>query len=147
MLEAFDFTAMDAAPPFADAPDGIEDEPRVSREDLSLLCEIGVLALAIERGEEALPIFQLLDSKQPQNAAGAIGIAMVEVASGRERDAFARLRAAIQTRQTCVREAKAVLAIFLVGFGRHAEAKALRREILRGPDCGARRLIQGYGAV
>jgi len=145
MLGAFDFTTLEsgAAMPHPDGEGGVS--PPVSREDLKLLCEIGVLALAIERGDEALPIFRFIDREQPHNAAGSIGIAMVEVASGRERDAFARLRRSIATRHVCVREAKAVLAIFLMGFGRHAEAKGLRREILRGPDCGARRLIQSYG--
>jgi len=31
-----------------------------------------------------------------------------------------------------------------MGFGRAAEAKALRRDLLRGPDCGARRLVASY---
>ena len=147
MLEAFDFTTIDVPPPCVEGVAGAPERPGVSREDLKLLCEIGVLALAIERGEEAMPIFRLIDSEQPHNAAGPIGIAMVEVATGRERDAFARLRRAIATRRLCVREAKAVLAVFLMGFSRHAEAKPLRRELLRGPDCGARRLIQSYGAA
>jgi len=148
MLGAFDFTTIDSPAPCTSAPDGAaEEQGGVSREDLKLLCEIGVLSLAVERGEEALPIFRLIDVQQPHNAAGPIGIAMIEVSMGRERDAFARLRSAIASRRLCVREAKAVLAIFLMGFGRHAEAKALRRDILRGPDCGARRLIQNYGAV
>ena len=145
MLEVFDFTAVDVPPPCPEAA-SVPSEA-VSREDLKLLCEIGVLALAIERGEEALPIFRLIDAQQPHNAAGSIGIAMIEVATGREREAFARLRRAIATRKLCVREAKAVLAVFLMGFGRHAEAKPLRRDILRGPDCGARRLVLSYGAV
>lgn len=147
MLEAFDFTALEAAATMPGVGGEIDPVDRVSPSDLKLLCEIGVLALAIERGEEALPIFRLIDLEQPHNAAGSIGIAMVEVAAGRERDAFARLRRSIATRRLCVREAKAVLAIFLMGFGRHAEAKNLRREILRGPDCGARRLIQSYGVA
>ena len=148
MLGAFDFTTIESPSPCPSMPgEAVEEQGGVSREDLKLLCEIGVLSLAMERGEEALPIFQLIDSQQPHNAAGAIGIAMIEVSMGRERDAFARLRSAIATRRLCVREAKAVLAIFLMGFGRHAESKALRRDILRGPDCGARRLIQNYGAV
>ncbi len=147
MLEAFDFTALESAASMGHPDDQIDSSPGVSREDLRLLCEIGVLALAIERGEEAMPIFRLIDQEQPHNAAGSIGMAMIEVAAGRERDAFARLRRSIATRTLCVREAKAVLAIFLMGFGRHAEAKCLRREILRGPDCGARRLIQSYGVA
>ncbi len=147
MLEAFDFTALDHAPA---CPEGSHPAPEaraVTRADLKLLCEVGVLALAMERGEAALPIFELLDSEQPHNAAGAIGIAMIEATAGRERDAFARLRTAIATRRLCVREAKAVLVVLLMGFGRHGEAKPLRREILRGPDCGARRLIQTYGSA
>ncbi len=147
MLEAFDFTALEAAAAMPETRTGECESERVSREDLKLLCEIGVLALAIERGEDATPIFRLIDEEQPHNAAGSIGLAMIEVAAGRERDAFARLRRSIATRQLCVREAKAVLAIFLMGFGRHAEAKGLRREILRGPDCGARRLMQSYGVA
>jgi len=147
MLGAFDFTTIDASPPFTEADASVADSPRVSREDIKLLCEVGVLALAIQRGEDALPIFRYIDAMQPHNAAGAIGIAMIEVAAGRERDAFARLRTAIATRRVCVREAKAVLAIFLMGFGRQSEARLLTRELLRGPDCGARRLVQGYGAL
>ena len=147
MLEAFNFTTMETPPSFSGVPEEDIETSGVSRDDLKLLCEIGVLALAVERGEEAMPIFRLIDTEQPHNAAGAIGIAMIEVAAGRQRDALARLRCAIVNRRVCVREAKAVLAIFLIGFGRHAEAKPLRREILRGPDCGARRLIQSYGAV
>lgn len=148
MLGAFDFTTIESPSPCVSIPgEATQEQNGVSREDLKLLCEIGVLALAIERGEDALPIFRLIDAQQPHNAAGPIGIAMIEASVGRERDAFARLRNAIATRRLCVREAKAVLAIFLMGFGRHAEAKALRRDILRGPDCGARRLIRNYGAV
>lgn len=145
MLEAFDFTSFETVPPGVDP--GEEAAPAVSAEDIGLLCEIGIMALAMQRGEEARPIFQFLDERQPHNAAGAIGLAMVEVATGREREALSRLRSAILTRRTCVREAKAVLAVLLMGFGRHGEAKPLRRELLRGPDCGARRLIQTYGAV
>jgi len=147
MLEAFNFATIDAPPSCAGVPEEEAEASGVSRDDLKLLCEIGVMALAMERGDEALPIFRLIDSLQPHNAAGAIGIAMIEVAAGRERDAFARLRSAIAKCRICVREAKAILAIFLMGFGRHAEARPLRREILRGPDCGARRLIQSYGPV
>ncbi len=145
MFEAFDFTAA-----INETPIGVIEpvsDTKIAKEDLKLLCEIGVLAMALDRGEEALPIFELLDFEQPHNAAGAIGISMIEVAQGRERDAFARLRRAILVRQVCVREAKAVLAVFLAGFGRQAEAKALRKEILRGPDCGARRLVSAYGAA
>ncbi len=145
MLEAFDFTALEAPASMPEMGGEMSVRECVTREDLKLLCEIGVISLAFERGEEAMPIFQLLDEEQPHNAAGAIGIAMIEVAAGRERDAFARLRRSIATRRLCVREAKAVLAIFLIGFGRHAEAKGLRRDVLRGPDCGARRLMQSYG--
>ena len=147
MLGAFDFTTIETPPSFPGVSEEDAEASGVSRDDLRLLCEIGVLALAMERGEEAMPIFRLIDAEQPHNAAGAIGIAMIEVAAGRQRDALARLRSAIVNRTVCVREAKAVLAIFLMGFGRHAESKPLRREILRGPDCGARRLIQSYGAV
>ena len=147
MLEAFDFTTFEPSAPPVDPEAAFATSEGVSRDDLKLLCEIGVLALAIERGEEAMPIFRLIDEEQPHNAAGAIGIAMIEVAAGRERDAFARLRRAIATCRLCVREAKAVLAVFLMGFGRYAEAKPLRRDLLRGPDCGARRLIQSYGAA
>ncbi len=143
MFEAFDFTAA-----IHEAPIGVVepvDDSKIAKEDLKLLCEVGVLAMAVDRGHEALPIFELLDLEQPHNAAGPIGIAMIEVASGRERDAFARLRRAITNRTLCVNEAKAVLTVFLTGFGRHAEAKMLRKEILRGPDCGARRLVSAYG--
>jgi predicted Zn-dependent protease len=149
MFEAFDFkniadsSSVDLSVPCVPPC----DSRNVSREDLKLLCEIGVLALAIERGEDALPIFELLDQQQPHNAAGSIGIAMIEASAGRERDAFARLRRAVSTKRLCVREAKAVLAIFLMGFGRQAEAKALRRDLMRGPDCGARRLIMSYGTA
>ena len=147
MLEAFNFTTMETPPSFPGVSEDEGEAAGVSRDDLRLLCEIGVMALAMERGQEAMPIFRLIDAEQPHNAAGAIGIAMIEVAAGRQRDALARLRCAIVNRRVCVCEAKAVLAIFLMGFGRYAEAKPLRREILRGPDCGARRLIQSYGAV
>ncbi len=149
VFEAFDFTTIGDSDALqaSSLPEPEAPVSSVTREDLKLLCEVGVLALAIERGEEALPIFELIDAEQSYNAAGSIGIAMIEVAAGRERDAFARLRRAIATKKLCVREAKAVLAIFLMGFGRQAEAKALRREIMRGPDCGARRLILSYGTA
>lgn len=147
MFEAFDFTAVaeidaQVATNCMSAPDS-----RISKHDLRVLCEVGVLALAIERGDAALPIFELLDIEQPENAAGSIGIAMVEVSQGNEKSAFARLRRAITSKRRCVREAKAVLAVFLMGFGRHAEAKILRREVLRGPDCGAKRLLSSYGVA
>jgi thioredoxin-like negative regulator of GroEL len=142
MFQAFDFTASFDDVPMGDASPLVAK--RVSPQDLKVLTEIGVLALARERGEAARPIFELLEREQPDNAAGAIGLAMIEVAQGSDRSAFARLRRAIAEKQRCVSEAKAVLCVFLTGFGRAAEAKILRRELLRGPDCGARRLVASY---
>lgn len=143
MFQAFDFTAsFDEMPMGSDA--ALAAQKRVSAADLKMLTEIGVLALARERGEAARPIFELLDAEQRDNAAGAIGLAMIEVAQGNDRAAFARLRRAVAEKRRCVSEAKAVLCVFLMGFGRAAEAKILRRELLRGPDCGARRLVASY---
>ena len=119
-------------------------QSRISASDLRCLTEVGVLALARERGEAARPIFELLDAEQGDNAAGPIGLAMIEIAQGNDRAAFARLRCAITERKRCISEAKAVLCVFLMGFGRAAEAKTLRRELMRGPDCGARRLVASY---
>jgi len=143
VFQAFDFTASfdDALPIGVDA---VSSEASVSKKDLKILTEIGMLALVRERGEAARPIFELLDAEQNDNAAGSIGLAMIEAVQGRERAAFARLRCAIAERSRCVCEAKAVLCILLMGFGRVAEAKALRRELLRGPDCGARRLVASF---
>lgn len=124
--------------------DRVSSASRISKKDLRTLTEIGVIALARERGEAARPIFELLDIEQEDNAAGPIGLAMIEAGQGNDRAAFARLRCAIQERSRCVSEAKAVLCVFLMGFGRAAEAKSLRRELLRGPDCGARRLVASY---
>lgn len=143
MFHAFDFTASFDEVPMSDA-DVMLTRPCISPKDLRCLTEIGVLALARERGESARPIFELLDIEQKDNAAGPIGLAMIEVAQGKDRAAFARLRSAIAERQRCVSEAKAVLCVFLMGFGRAAEAKILRKELLRGPDCGARRLVASY---
>ena len=143
MFHAFDFTAAIGEPPSVGA-EVLDRNARVSRNDLRLLAEIGVLALARERGEAALPIFELLEREQQDNAAGAIGIAMIELSRGRDREAFARLRRAMVEKRRCVTEAKAVLCVLLMGFGRAGEANALRREILRGPDCGARRLVAAY---
>lgn len=143
MFQAFDFTAsLDEMP--ATEIGAVNSRVRISAQDLRLLTEIGVIALARERGEAARPIFDLLDAEQPDNAAGPIGIAMIEITQGNDRSGFARLRRAIAERDRCVSEAKAVLCIFLAGFGRASEAKALRRELLRGPDCGARRLVASY---
>lgn len=144
MFQAFDFTASFEDTPPCDGVESVSSSPRISRRDLRTLTEIGVLALACERGEAARPIFELLDVEQSDNAAGPIGLAMIEAVQGKERAAFARLRCAIAERRRCVNEAKAVLCVFLMGFGRAAEAKALRRELLRGPDCGARRLVASY---
>lgn len=140
MFQAFDFTAAIGEAPVTDIG-AIARTHRISREDLRMLTEVGVIALAREKGAAARPIFDLLDAEQPDNAAGPIGIAMIEIAQGRDREAFARLRRAIAERQRCVAEAKAVLCVFLAKFGRASEAKPLRRELLRGPDCGARRLV------
>lgn len=143
MFQAFDFTASFDSLPVAEFDDSAT-QSRISPDDMRMLTEIGVLALARERGEAARPVFELLDIEQRDNAAGAIGLAMIEVASGSDRAAFARLRRAISEKKKCVSEAKAVLCVFLTGFGRAAEAKILRRELLRGPDCGARRLVASY---
>jgi len=143
LFQAFDFTSSFEEMPIT-AVDQVSSSPRISQKDLRTLSEIGVLALARERGEAARPIFELLDAEQSDNAAGPIGLAMIEAAQGNDRAAFARLRCAIAERSRCVNEAKAVLCIFLMGFGRAAEAKTLRRDILRGPDCGARRLVASY---
>lgn len=140
MFQAFDFTAAVGEMPVTDI-DAIMRPTRIPPEDLKLLTEVGVFALAREKGEAARPIFELLDIEQEDNAAGAIGLAMIEVAQGRDRKAFARLRRAIDEKSRCVAEAKAVLCVFLNSFGRASEAKALRRELMRGPDCGARRLV------
>lgn len=144
MFQAFDFTAEIGTEMPGSGSFAAERRSHIPREDLKLLAEIGVLALARERGEAARPIFELLELEQPDNAAGPIGIAMIEAAQGRDREAFARLRRAIAEKRRCVTEAKAVLCVFLAGFGRAGEAKALRREVLRGPDCGARRLVAAY---
>jgi len=143
VFQAFDFTASFDEMPMGEA-EVIPMQPRISPKDLRCLTEVGVLALARERGEAARPIFELLDAEQKDNAAGPIGLAMIEIAQGKDRAAFARLRCAIAERQRCVSEAKAVLCVFLMGFGRAAEAKILRKELLRGPDCGARRLVASY---
>jgi len=123
LFQAFDFTASFEEPPMSGI-DRVSSSPRISKKDLRTLTEIGVIALARERGEAARPIFELLDVEQEDNAAGPIGLAMIEAAQGNDRAAFAR--------------------VFLIGFGRAAEAKPLRRELLRGPDCGARRLVASY---
>jgi len=143
MFQAFDFTASFDEIPVSDVA-GVSPETRISRKDLQMLTQIGVVALARERGEAARPIFELLDTEQSDNAAGPIGLAMIEAAQGNDRAAFARLRRAIAERSRCVNEAKAVLCVFLMGFGRAAEAKSLRRDLMRGPDCGARRLVASY---
>jgi thioredoxin-like negative regulator of GroEL len=143
MFQAFDFTATIDEMPVTEIG-SFSKESRIAPEDLKCLTEIGVLALARERGDAARPIFELLDVEQPDNAAGPIGLAMIEVAQGNDRAAFARLRRAIIERNRCISEAKAVLCVFLMGFGRAAEAKSLRRDLLRGPDCGARRLVASY---
>lgn len=143
MFQAFDFTASFDEIPMSSV-EGVSAEARISPKDLRTLTEVGVMALARERGEAARPIFELLDIEQGDNAAGPIGLAMIEAAQGKDRAAFARLRCAITERSRCVDEAKAVLCVFLMGFGRAAEAKTLRRELLRGPDCGARRLVASY---
>ncbi len=143
MFQAFDFTASFDEDAMAGSAAGSR-HARISSSDLRDLTEIGVLALARERGEAAKPIFELLDSEQGDNAAGAIGLAMIEVAQGNDRAAFARLRCAIAEKQRCISEAKGVLCVLLMGFGRAAEAKSLRKDLLRGPDCGARRLVASY---
>ena len=143
MFQAFDFTASFDEMPIEQSA-VLAGQKKIAPQDLKLLTEVGVLALARERGESARPIFELLDVEQGDNAAGAIGLAMIEVAQGNDRAAFARLRRAITERERCVSEAKAVLCVFLMGFGRAAEAKILRRDLLRGPDCGARRLVASF---
>ena len=88
MFQAFDFTAS-----FEEAPihgiDRVSSSSRISQKDLRTLTEIGVIALARERGEAARPIFELLESEQDDNAAGPIGLAMIEAAQGNDRAAFA----------------------------------------------------------
>lgn len=144
MLDAFDFTTSIGERPLVEV-DGVGSESAIDPADLKLLCEVGVLAMAVERGPESRPIFELLAREQPENAAGPIGLAMIDVVRGREREAFSRLREAIRKCDRCVREAKAVLCVLLTGFGRGDEARALRKELLRGPDSGARRLVAAYG--
>lgn len=143
MFQAFDFTASFEEVAYNDT-ELFKRESRICLKDLHCLTEVGVLALARERGEQARPIFELLDAEQSDNAAGPIGLAMIEISQGKDRAGFARLRCAIKERKRCVSEAKAVLCVFLMGFGRAVEAKALRREIMRGPDCNARRLVASY---
>jgi len=122
----------------------VSDAIEVTPENLKLLCEIGILAMVHQCGQSARPIFELLDEQQPDNAAGVIGLALLDVEDGRERHGMDRLRTAIKTRKRCVREAKAVLFIVLTNFGRGAEARLLKKELMRGPDCAAKRLVASY---
>lgn len=115
-------------------------------EDLRLMAEIGFLAIGAEMGANLRPVFEMLDALQPDNAAGAIGLAMIEAAAGRESEALALLRGAILTRRRSVREAKAVFCALAAACGRDAEALQWRRELLRGPDGGARRLAAAPAA-
>jgi len=93
LFQAFDFTASFDEAPMPGA-DRVSSASHISQKDLRALTEIGVLALARERGEAARPIFELLDVEQSDNAAGPIGLAMIEAAQGNDRAAFARLRCA-----------------------------------------------------
>lgn len=117
-----------------------EPAPTPPAEDIRLMAEIGFLAIKEEQGANLRPVFEMLDQLQPDNAAGAIGLAMIEAAAGRGSEALALLRRAILTRKRSVREAKAVFCALASAFGRDAEALQWRRELLRGPDSGARRL-------
>lgn len=151
MLEAFDFrpSIANLPPQSLDAGEAAagQTEPAqqaIPKEELALLCEIGILAVVKQRGQDARSIFELLDREQPDNAAGPIGLAMLDIELGDDQKAFSDLRQAIRNRARCVREAKAVLCILLMNFGRLAEAKLLKKEILRGPECGARRLVASY---
>lgn len=140
MLQSFDFTG-EFVPADAEHDSATSDAVQVQNSDLKLLCELGILGLAEDHPETSRPIFALLDRKQPWNAAGPIGLAMVDFARGEEAAAFARLRLAIRTRKSCLKEAKAVLCVLLSASGRGNEARPLRREIMKGPNCGARRLV------
>lgn len=142
MLEAFEFgSSIDAVPPAGAGHAYCVS--RIDREDLKLLTEIGVHAVSLDKAAAARPIFELLDQEQRDNAAGAIGLALIEIATGHDSKGIARLRRAISEKRRCVPEAKAVLCIVLRTFGHAAEARLLQRDLLRGPDCGARRLIAG----
>lgn len=118
-----------------------QDNSLISQENLRLIAEVGVTALTLGRGESAEPIFDLIDQTQPDNAAGALCLALCDLSAGRVEVAIDRLRAAIRDRKRCVRESKAALCVILKQVGRQAEAQELRLELMRGPDCGAKRMV------
>lgn len=113
----------------------------VTAEDLMTLARIGYDAVEAGRGAEARPIFELLMRAQPENAAGAVGMALAEYGGGSSTAAIQRLRDAARNCTVSVDEAKAALAVILMMEGRRGEAAQLRAELLRGPDSAARTMV------
>ena len=114
------------------------------REDQRLFAEIALAALGMGMVDRARVIFEALAQLRPENAIGDIGLGLINLIEGRDAAAISALRRA-GTAEQCSREAKAVLCVVLGHLGRASEARPIRNEIMRGPDCGARRMIAATG--
>lgn len=127
----------------AGGPTTERDFGPLEKDDLIGLARIGYDA--IERGdtEPARAIFQLLVRAQPENAAGEIGLALIDFAQGASASAMQRLKIAAGACTVSIVEAKATLAMLLAAEGRLKEAAVIRTELLRGPDSAARRMVLG----
>ncbi len=115
----------------------------MTTQDLVALAMLGFEAIEAGDPKDAKPIFDLLIKAQPENAAGSVGMALIEYGEGSSTAAIQRLKNAARAATRSVDEAKATLVVLLATEGRRTEAAELRRELLRGPDSSARRMVEG----
>ena len=106
---------------------------RFDREELKILTEIGYSAAARGMGDRARPIFEALAICMPDNAAAAIGYALLAIVQGDFNQAITVLeRDGIGKRENAD-GAKSILLMALKLAGRELDAARLSRELSAAP--------------
>ena len=97
----------------------------LNSEDTFTLTEIGYASVMYGVGVDVNPIFDTLSLLYPDNTAGAIGHAILQISSGRYDDAINDLQQCLTQCSTNTEEAKAILLLAMHLSGRTEDAEAL----------------------
>lgn len=106
---------------------------RFDREELKILTEIGYSAAARGMGDRARPIFDALAVCLPDNAAAAIGYALLAIVDGEFNKAVEVLEKDGIRKKDNADGAKSILLMALKLAGRELEAARLSRELASAP--------------
>lgn len=143
----------EGADPLAD-PWWMEDEgaphdetPVVTDDELRLLCQIAIAAIANRLDREAEPIIEALQVFAPHHAAASVCRALAQLQRGSLSGAIAELRQHGIRAKVARREAASLLALILRLAGRAEEAAEVEAQVLDGPRDAATRLVLGWHAA